>query len=169
MWKYYGKRNSKSKSKTKRSKPARKTKNYSKKASLSKAQIARIAKSVFQRQAEKKIVVSSFSLTPRSLQNTSTGTTAGNYWILNPSSSAFGYDILNGTGSDERIGNKVQMSSCCLNLSIIPTQYNATTNPFLAPQYVIMYIYKYKQIGNIDPPLQNLAGGTADLFQPSGS
>lgn len=68
----------------------------------------------------------------------------GNYQVVSPSNSSFGYNISQGVSNAQRIGNRVRTQKLVVNYTITPNGYNATTNPNPQPQVVIIYFFKSK-------------------------
>lgn len=125
------------------------------------ASVQKVVKNIMSKNEETKLQQWNWELTPLCLQST-TGTLANNYMILNPSSSVsgLGYGIARGTGSGQMVGDKIRVKSAILNyiFTLVPG-YNATTNPQPGkPMQVRLYFYKWKRQPQNDPQLTNLCG-----------
>lgn len=105
---------------------------------------------------EKKCVA--FVVTFPNVPNIRSTTTslAGNYQVISPSSSTFGYNINQGTSNAQRIGNRVRTVSLITNYTITPNGYNATTNPSPQPQVVIIYFFKSKLAPSSDVTVSDM-------------
>lgn len=100
-------------------------------------------KKIVQDQEEKKFDVATFTLQPQCIQAT-TAAINGNICVLTPSTSAFGWNITQGTENYNRVGNRTKMKSHKLGYIITQQPYNATSNPVPQPSLVTFYIVKSK-------------------------
>jgi len=71
--------------------------------------------------------------------------------------------ISQGTAQNQRIGNKIRTSKCTFKGIMWPTVYNATTNPFPAPQNVRFVLFSVKGDTTAFP------SSLADFFQNGAS
>lgn len=128
-----------------------------KKKLLRKTTIKKVVRKELNRISETKVQISTFNLNPSSIQ---VGTTSivGNFWTINPSNSASGYNVGRGTNNTQMIGNKITLSSCKIRFIVAPNAYNATTNPSLLPLYFIVYLYRNKLTPDQDPTAAEFAG-----------
>lgn len=109
--------------------------------------IQRYVKSAIHRQVENKLVTSgtTFNLYPI----TSANFTTNNIFPLSPHVEA-GYPagaqliISQGTGSGNRIGDRVRTAKVMLKGIVYPNPYNATSNTLNAPMEITMWIFKVK-------------------------
>lgn len=126
------------------------------------AQVRQVVRREMTRTQEVKSQFQSETLFPSSLQS---GTTSmvGNYYVLNPSTSTFGYSIARGTANNQMVGNSVITKRCTLYLTIAPTPYNAGTNPFMVPMLLRCYIYKNRNRPVADPDPADY-GSTGNFF-----
>jgi len=124
--------------------PARKGRKVAPRKRVARKSVAKIARSVITRMAEKKQVRYNWEW---SFGSIATGSWAGN--ALQPLTPLATYtDIAQGTGQANRIGNKIRTSSLVFDGVIYPTRYNATTNPAPRPNDVMMVIFSDKEDPN---------------------
>lgn len=125
---------------------------------VSNKRIKRIVRKVIARQTENK--VSQFIDLNKILRVTSdtAGFDAINVIALGCQTS--GYNIPQGVGQSQRIGNKIRVKRAVIKGTMVPMQYNATTNPVPAPCQVKMVLF-YDREGptSIPTPASN-----ADIF-----
>lgn len=114
--------------------------------------VSKVVKKVLSNKVEKKIQVYNFGIQPSTLQLTTTSV-AGNYQIVSPGNNSY-LNISQSTtagSNNTRIGNEVNTVKLLFNYTIHPNSYNATTNPDMFPQEVLIYFFKIK-------------GNTSDTF-----
>lgn len=134
----------------------------------SKKVIKRVVRSVVSRQAEKKSVVYSSTLSLGTLQPT-TSSLIGNYIVITPSQSSFGYTIAKGTDDNQRIGNQINIKTLRHTFVCIVNPYNATTNTQQRPCYIRFYYFKSKWSPVADVATGNVCGTNANFFDNSSS
>lgn len=135
----------------------------SRKAPARRATIKKVVKQVLARQVEKKTFVASWTDVPGVLQSTSS-TIVGNYRVLSPSQSSYGWTLLKGTDDNNRVGNNVMIKRLCHKFVIDVRPYNASTNTQVQPLYVRLYYFRSKWNPVADVALGNLCGANANFF-----
>lgn len=130
--------------------------------------IARVVKRILSRQAEKKSICYSSTISPGTLQST-TGSLVGNMIVINPCQSTYSYTLSKGTADNERIGNNINIKNMYHSFAIYPTGYNVTTNTQPRPVIVRLYYFKSKWSPVADVATGNLCGANANFFDNSSS
>lgn len=130
--------------------------------------VQRVVKRMLSRQAEKKSVCYSSTLSLGTLQSTSSSL-VGNYIVITPSQSSFGYTISKGTDDNQRVGNQINIKTLRHTMVIYCNPYNATTNTQQKPCYVRLYYFKSKWSPVADVAVGNMCGANANFFDNSSS
>lgn len=122
-----------------------------------KRSLKKMVKTMIQRSAEKK------TLNYVNLNTSITGCThASAASLVIPVSPYPAYlDSDQGSSSDERIGNRIRLTSLKIKGSITPLRYDATTNIIPKPVVVQMFVFYDKQYPNVVPDPY----GAGDFFQ----
>lgn len=114
-----------------------------------KKSVSKVVKRVLSNKVEKKIQVYQFGMQPQTLQLT-TSSVAGNYQIVSPGNNTY-LNISQSTSAgsnNTRIGNEVSTVKLTLDYVLYPNSYNATTNPDMFAQEVLIYFFKIKGASN---------------------
>jgi len=123
------------------------------------------------RRLELKSQVFGFSNNPMCLQTTGSSL-SGNYAVISPSQSAYGYTMTRGTANNQMVGNRIKIRSLVHKFVITPEPYNATTNTQVTPTNVIVYYFKSKRFPAIDQTVDQFANsvsaGLADFLDIGG-
>lgn len=130
--------------------------------------IKKIVKQVLDKRMETKTAVSTGTDAPSILQLTCP-TIAGNYRVVSPSQSTYGWTISKGTDDNQRIGNRINVKRLQHSFVVDIRPYNASTNNQVTPCYVRMYWFRSKWNPVSDVALGNLCGGNANFFDQGSS
>lgn len=136
----------------------RKGRVYKKKSVVKKAlakakrqSIAKVVRNVLSKNVEIKCITDPTTFNAVTNITASTTSLAGNYQVVSPSNSTWGYWIPEGTANAARIGNRVKTKKMVFDYVVQPLPFNATTNPVVYPFYVRFYVFRNKMTPTQDP------------------
>lgn len=142
-------------------------KSYLAKKKASVSTVKKIVKQTLARNIETKVVQTAGTLQPRVL-NSGSVVFNDNNLTLTPWTTGFvntqGYQIGNGVGQDQRIGDEVRLKGVYLNYQITPNAQNATTNASPKPMVIRIYFIRPKINETGGPTLQNYVSGSANAI-----
>lgn len=131
--------------------------------------IANVVNNVLSKRAETKVFQTYGSFLPVTLQPGITTLTV-NAMCLTPASNNFTncgfYTIDRGTGPGQRVGDEITVKAIYFKYQIIPTPYNATTNPIPEPMVVNIWFISPKVGQALGPdPNRIISGGSSNFFE----
>lgn len=137
---------------------------YKKKSIYPRQSFAKNVLKVISRNVEHKMATAPQTLTPQTLQ---AGTTnlAGNLCICTPSTSTYAFfNIVEGLGPNDRIGNKISVKKNVLRYAITLLPYNVSTNTSPMPVIVRMYFFRSKNNPQGAVATGNVTGANANFL-----
>lgn len=118
--------------------------------------IAKVVKRVLSRNVEIKCITDPTTYSAVSNITGSSTSIVGNYQVISPSNSTWGYWIPEGTANATRIGNRIKTKKFVFDYVVQPLPFNATTNPVVYPFYIRFYVFKNKMTPTADPTVAQI-------------